>query len=128
MKISTCRYMRYKMKIDTESDNCSQCGLYLETLPHIFLYCSSTKRFVERVNNLIITKIDGNFRDNSNIHFFTCCHNNPIINYINLTAKWYISRQFQTKKEITWQGYLNTVKLLLQWEKTNIVSGLRHIL
>ena len=37
MRISTCKYMRYKMNIEKSSPYCSHCSSSLETLPHIFL-------------------------------------------------------------------------------------------
>ena len=36
-RIATCRYMRHKMKIETESPYCSLCHNHVETLPHILL-------------------------------------------------------------------------------------------
>ena len=51
MRISTCRYMRYKMQIDRESPNCSLCNGPLESLPHIYLHCPVTLRFIGLINN-----------------------------------------------------------------------------
>ena len=38
-RISTCRYMRHKMRIDLDSPRCSLCNGDIETLEHIFLNC-----------------------------------------------------------------------------------------
>ena len=43
MRISTCKYMRYKMNIAKDNDQCSLCHMSLETLEHIFIHCQHTK-------------------------------------------------------------------------------------
>ena len=39
----------------------------------------------------------------------TCYHSNPLINYLNITAKWYISNKFQNKKRLLWDEYIRFV-------------------
>ena len=46
-RISTCRFMRHKMRIDLDSPRCSLCNGDIETLEHIiFLNCYHTQEFV----------------------------------------------------------------------------------
>ena len=47
-RISTCRYMRHKMRIDLDSPRCSLCNGDIETLEHIFLNCYHTQEFVKK--------------------------------------------------------------------------------
>ena len=49
MRISTCKYMRYKMRIAKDNDQCSLCQGALETLEHIFIQCSHTNIFKNRL-------------------------------------------------------------------------------
>ena len=84
--------------LDTESPACSNCDYPVESLAHIFISCPTTCRFIDKIKKLIHDKIDNTYTDPSKSLFNTCSHSNQIINYINLTAKWYISRQFQKKK------------------------------
>ena len=51
MRISTCKYMRYKMNIEKSSPYCSHYSSSLETLPQIFLQCSHTLDFKSRLND-----------------------------------------------------------------------------
>ena len=97
MRISTCKYMRYKMHIARDSDQCSLCNSALETLPHIFLYCPYSKVFTDRLNKFITVNIFTDFRDTKRYYFITCNHNNAIVNYINITAKWYMSKNFKMR-------------------------------
>ena len=39
-----------------------------------------------------------------------CNHANPLVNYINLTAKWYISRNFQQSKPLIWDEFVRYTK------------------
>ena len=87
MRISTCKYMRFKMRIAKDNDQCSLCQGGLETLEHIFIQCPHTNIFKNILNTLIKNKIDMEYRDNRNYHFMICNHANPLVNYINLTAK-----------------------------------------
>ena len=92
MRISTCKYMRYKMKIVKDNGQCSLCDESLETLEHIFLSCSHTKAFCDKLKCFIQNNIDREFRDRKKMYFVLCNHSNSVINYFNLTAKWYISK------------------------------------
>ena len=126
MRISTCRYMRYKMHIDRESPNCSLCHGSLESLPHIFIDCPTTTRFVTLINGFITANIDTDYRDPDRTYFITCSHENQVINFINLTAKWYISRQFQNKWSLIWDGYRKSVKMFLYGEKRAISTAMKQ--
>ena len=100
MRISTCKYMRYKMHIARDSDQCSLCNSALETLAHIFLYCPYSKVFTDRLNKFITDNIFKDFRDTKRYYFITCNHVNSIVNYLNITAKWYMSKKIQTAKPL----------------------------
>ena len=128
MKISTCRYMRYKMKIDTESAQCYHCNSGLETLPHIFLTCPVTKSFLGKVVDCIVNSIQGDYSDPSQLYYITCSHANPLVNFIWAVAKLYISRQFQLQKELNWNGFRNTVGTMLYGERDVIVQSIRPVL
>ena len=128
MRISTCKYMRYKMHIAKDNNQCSLCKEALETLEHIFLNCSHTKKFKSRLNNFIKDKVDREYKDMSDYYFIICVHTNPVVNYINLTGKWYISRNFQNAKPLIWDEYVRYVKLALNGEKNNIRVILDEVL
>ena len=117
MRISTCRYSRYKMKIDKVSGYCYHCKDELETLPHIYLICPIAKLFVARVTRLIIENLDDQFEDPTNIVYLTCCHSNPIINLVLAMTKYYLSRRYQYHKDISWQDFRNFVMGMLGGEK-----------
>ena len=127
MRISTCKYMRYKMNIEKSSPYCSHCSSSLETLPHIFLQCSHTLDFKSRLNAFIILKLDHQYRDPKNFHFLTCNHENKAINYINMVAKWYISKQFQNQLKLDWLGYKRFTKLVITGEKPHITNILEEV-
>ena len=126
MRISTCRYMRFKMQIDRDSPNCGLCHGPIESLPHIYLHCPMTIQFVGSIVDFITTHIDVTYNDPHKLFFITCSHNNQLINYINLTAKWYISRQFQNKWPLYWDGFRKSVKMFLHGEKRAIAQKIKQ--
>ena len=128
MRITTCKYMRFKMGIVSDSPMCSLCNSELETLPHIFLKCSHTISFLGRLRSFILLKIDPHFRDSKRIHYITCGHNNNLINYLNTAAKWYISKQFQKGIPLIWEGFIKFIRLALHGEKKSISDNLIKII
>ena len=128
MRISTCKYMRYKMKIVKDNGQCSLCDKYLETLEHIFLNCSHTKAFCEKLSNFIRNSIDREFRDRKKLHFILCNHTNSTINYINLTAKWYISKSFHNSRPLIWDEYIRYIKLALNGERQIIRVAILEVI
>ena len=112
MRISTCRHMRFKMNIDNDF-KCSKCNDAVENLEHIFIHCLSTLRFIKLLNTFIRDKFLAEYQDESKFHFITCCHDNKVVNYLNLIAKWFISRCFQTGMELSWFNFLRNIKKLL---------------
>ena len=128
MRISTCKYMRYKMRIAQDSDQCSLCDKALETLAHIFLHCRHTIEFREKLEKFIIDKIYGGYRDPKSFYFIACSHDNQIVNYINLTAKWYISRNFQNSKPLIWEEFMRFTKLALTGEIYHLRNFLKNII
>ena len=34
-------------------------------------------------------------------------HENQIVNFVNLAAKWFISHKFQTNKDLIWDSFVN---------------------
>ena len=126
MKISTCRYMRYKMKIDIVSPNCLYCPSRPETLQHIFLECPKSIMLSIYVEHLIINNIDPNYSDPNKIYFLTCCHDSPAINFIWASFKLYISRSFQLFKEPSMAGYNNYLRSIFYGEKVEIVDVVKE--
>ena len=128
MNISTCRYKRYKMKIDKVSPRCFHCDEELETLPHIFLRCEKTLNFNITLERFIIDNIQHDFQDPHRVHFITCNHDNVIINYIMAVSKQYISHCFQLQKDLRWDHFKNYVSGILVGERepinSNIISAL----
>ena len=55
MRISTCKYMRFKMRIAKDNDQCSLCQGGLETLEHIFIQYPHTNIFKNILNTIEIT-------------------------------------------------------------------------
>ena len=126
-RISTCRYMRHKMKIDLESPLCSLCEEEIETLDHIFLHCKHTTEFIERVNQFINSKIDRAYRDTNLYYRITLAHTDNRINFFNAVANWFISKKFQSKSPLIFPAFINEVKLSLLGEKVSISSSFRNI-
>ena len=60
------------------------------------------------------------YRDINNYYLVTCYHSNPLINYLNITAKWYISKKIQNKKHLLWDKYIRFVKFALTGERRSI--------
>ena len=127
-RITTSRYMRFKMKIDNVSGNCYNCKTVPETLPHIFIDCPISKLFVARVTRLITERIDNTYEDNSNVVFITCNHPNPSINFLWAVAKYYISYNFQHQKDFHWKAFTNYLHRFFVGEKPQVVSTVRGAL
>ena len=128
LRISTCKYMRFKMNIVKDNGRCGLCNGALETLEHIFIYCPNTKIFIRSLNIFIRHKICREYRDINNYYLVTCYHSNPLINYLNITAKWYISKNFQNKKRLLWDEYIRFVKFALTGERRSIKVAVDDIL
>ena len=91
--------------------------------------CSHAIYFKSRLNAFIILKLDHQYRDLKNVHFFTCNHENKAINYINMVAKWYIniSKQFQNQLKLDWLGYKSFTKLVITGKKPIITNILEKV-
>ena len=124
MRISTCRYMRNKMKIDTDSPNCIYCTSELETLPHIFIDCPKTNSLVSLLESCLKNSVVKDYHDPYKLYYITCCHENQVVNYVWAAFKLYISRSFQTKNEPSWNGFKNHTRSLLIGESETIVSSI----
>lgn len=127
MRISTCKLMRWRMHIEKENGNCVYCNVP-ETLSHIFFNCDYATTFITQLIMFITNEIDLDYRDGNRFFFLTCSHENNIVNFVNLAAKWYISRQFQTRKVLLWGGFLKHLKIFMLGEKVEITRGLEPIL
>ena len=128
MRISTCKYMRVKMGISHSTPMCSLCNSQLETLPHIFLKCTHTLNFRNVLQNFICTKIDPNYCDLNSVHFIISNYNYKVINYVNIAAKWYISKQFQCCQPLLWDGFKKSLRLALNGEKLSLRDILLQLL
>ena len=118
MRISTCRYMRFKIKIDFESTNCRYCSSKPETLQHIFLECPIAIMLSIYVEHLIIANIDTDYNDPNKIYFRTCSHDSPPINFIWASFKLYVSRFFQLSTEPSMARYKNySTEKSWKWSK-----------
>ena len=124
MRISTCRYMRNKMKIDTDSHNCIYCTSELETLPHIFINCPKTNYLVSLLESCLKNSVVKDYRDPYKLYYITCCHENQVVNYVWAAFKLYISRSFQTMNEPSWNGFKNHTGSLLTGESETTVSSI----
>ena len=71
LRISTCKYTDTRFKINIVKGN-AVCAL--ETLAHIFLYCSNKKIFIRSLNNFIRHKICREYRDINIYYLVSCCH------------------------------------------------------
>lgn len=127
-KISTCRYMRFKMKIDTDSPICSQCKNKLETLDHIFLECVTTGDFVNKLNIFIRINIDPHYDDPLRYFLITLTHSDPRVNFLNAVCTWFIGKSYQNNLNLIWGSYINYVKTFLKGEKPHIYYGIINIL
>ena len=129
MRISTSKYMRHKMKIETNS-TCSQCNNsgVPETLDHIFIQCPRSKTFFEKLKSFIVSNFESSYIDNDNFHLITCNHDNFIVNYFNAVGKWYISRCYQMSTQISWAAFVGMVRKIQLGEKTNIRDSIMRSL
>ena len=128
MRISTCRYMRYKMKIESDSPNCRYCITKLENLFHIFCECPKTVLLSNYVENCIATNFLTDYSDHKRVYYITCSHENPYINFIWATFKMYISQQFQRAKEPSLTGLKNYICTLLTSEHIDTINNTKLIL
>ena len=117
MRVSTCRYSRFKMKIDKESSFCYQCKDEDETLYHIYLVCPMSLLLRSRVSRYIKDNIDVHYEDQCDFRYLTCGYDNAIINYMLAVTKYYLSHTYQWQKDISWRGFKNFVQLLLIGER-----------
>ena len=127
MRISTCKMMRWRMHIEKENGNCVHCNVP-ETLNHIFFDCDYASRFIETLSQFIANRVDLEYKDDNRFFLLTCSHNNDIVNFLNLSAKWYISRQFQTRQVLLWGGFLKHLKIFMLGEKGCITRELNPII
>ena len=125
-KISTCRYMRHKMKIDLDSPMCSLCNEEIETLAHIFLKCAVTQEFTNQVNTFIRNKLENSYTGQRHCAI-TLSHPEQRINFVNAVANWYLSRSFQSKARPIFAVFLRHLKLFLLGEKNYISSGFQNL-
>jgi hypothetical protein len=119
MRISTCRYMRYKMKIVPDY-YCSKCSKDVETLDHIFTNCDVASKFIQILNKFICNHIDKDYTDSNRFYLITCHHKSFLVNYLNLIGKWYISRCYQTGGELTWFNFEKYIKKMLSGDLIKI--------
>jgi hypothetical protein len=120
--------MRYKMKIEKDSPNCSLCNHNLETISHIFIDCPATSSFLQGVNLFIRSNIDANY-DDPYRHYLICLnHRDKSVNFINSVCCWFIGRSFQNKEPLFWERYLKHLKLFLLGEKPDIIRCLKDVI
>ena len=124
-RIATCKYMRHKMKIDTDSPSCSLCNGELETLPHIYLDCVHTREFRGKINRFITANIDANYRDKKH-HILTLSHHDRRINFINAASNWYLGYAFQRKSLPNFVEFIKHLKLALLGEKPTLINSLEN--
>ena len=127
MRISTSKLMRWRMKIEKDNCNCTYCNVP-ESLNHIFFQCPQASIFVEKTAKFIRDNIESDYSDNSRYYFLTCSHHRDIVNFVNLAAKWYLSRQYQTKAQLLWEGFLKYLKIFMVGERAVITQELYPIL
>ena len=125
-RIATSRYLRFKMKIDS-NPHCQNCGA-LETLEHIYLYCPYSIQFVEKIHTFIVSNLDGDFTDQDHVIRFSCSHANRAVTFLLLTCNWYIGRQYQKGKSLYWEPYVRFLKQFLIGEKNSVTSQLDNCL
>ena len=116
--------MRFKMSIVRDNPICCNCKLNLETLTHIFLNCPHTKSFIILLRSFILLKIDPTYRDQNCKYFITVNHSKQIINYLNMIAKLYISRQFQNEQPLAWDSFKRLIGLVMVGERECIKKAL----
>ena len=89
--------------------------------------CSKTNEFLRLIHLFISNNIDRKYVDLFKYYFITCTHDNVQINFINATAKWYISNRFQNKQSLIWDGFVKQIKLFLLGEKRAIAQNMRDL-
>ena len=128
MRISTCGYMRFKMKI-SDTDKGTLCNEdCIETLEHIFLECKTTKNFLISLNSFIRSNVLQLYDDQRMFFFMFCCHEIELINCLNLISKWYISRCHQTSVPLIWDTFINKIKKMLCGDRNSITEPLLKVL
>ena len=93
-----------------------------------FMKFPNTKIFIRSLNIFIRLKICREYRDINNYYLVTCYHSNLLINYLNITAKWYISKKILNKKRLLWDEYIRFVKFALTGERRSIKVAVDDIL
>lgn len=121
MRISTCRLMRFKMKIVLDNGMCRHCDR-LETLTHIYFECNHASSFINKLGSFIRAKLDNTYSDRLRYYLVTCYHDNHIINYLNMVIKWYISRRYQMSRDLEWSDFINYLKRQMIGDRTAVRS------
>ena len=123
MRISTCKLMRFKMKIALDNGLCRHCHR-LESLTHIFFECDHTSRLLAKLGSFIRLNFDNTYSDNLRYYLVTCNHENQVINYLNMAVKWYISRQYQASRDLHWAQFLNYLRIQMIGERPTVRTAL----
>ena len=126
-RISTCRYMRFKMNIVKDTPLCVLCKDKLETLRHIYIECPVTAAFLVRVNVFIRGNIDTTYDDPTRYFLITLSHRENKINFINAVLQWYISKRFQNNLPPNWESFIYHIRRFLTGEKREIVEGIQDL-
>ena len=108
-------------------NKCIKCSTSnnLETLEHIFLYCPVSKIFRRKLDLHINSNLLQGYSDPDSHYFITCSHENNGINYLNLSAKWYLSRCYQMEIPVSWTNYVNSLEKTLTGETKSLQKKIR---
>ena len=126
-RVSTCRYMRHKMKIEPDP-YCCFCKCKDNSLETLFLNCKHTADFLIKVSSFISSNVENNYSDGDHIYLLTLSHANKGVNFINSVAAWFISRRAQLGEELNYERYLGEIKRSLAGAKAAVVDQLRETL
>jgi len=114
-RLCTSRYMRKIMNIERETDQCHACKLEVETLEHQLISCSVTVTFKTELEHKIKVEIPDYKEDIAS--FVTATHNNKVVNYLNIIAKYYINKKFRQQKLLWWEEYAWYARNFILYDK-----------
>jgi len=88
------------------------------------IQCPIGSEFLNQINLFINNTLDNSYSDTNRYYFITANHDSIIINYLNMAAKWYLSRSHQLEIKPSWQGFVRATKKYLLGEKSIIKTSL----
>ena len=105
------------MKIENKTDLCHACEINIETLDHQLTACPVTVKF-KKILEQKIKQVIPNYKEDT-AAFITITHENKVVNYLNIIAKYYINKKFRKQKLLWWEEYAWYARYFINCDRLN---------